>query len=143
MNHGQPAFGFHAAGRRIRDHNRFWASSIPERHDGHHGGHTGIPYVATCSPLSLDLYEKVKKAKTIEGTRFIHVHTTPARPDGSSPSAIPLNSAMAVETGLVVLYEIEDNIFRLTSASESLARKGGNLQACCESTSNPRAGSKP
>jgi pyruvate/2-oxoacid:ferredoxin oxidoreductase beta subunit len=35
---------------------------------------------------------------------------------------------MAVETGLVVLYEIEDNIFRLTAASESLARKGGNLQ---------------
>ncbi len=35
---------------------------------------------------------------------------------------------MAVETGLVVLYEIEDGIFRLTSASESIARKGGTLQ---------------
>jgi pyruvate ferredoxin oxidoreductase beta subunit len=31
---------------------------------------------------------------------------------------------MAVETGLVVLYEIQDGIFRLTSASASLARKG-------------------
>jgi pyruvate ferredoxin oxidoreductase beta subunit len=31
---------------------------------------------------------------------------------------------LAVETGWVVLYEIEDGIFRLTSASESIARKG-------------------
>jgi len=31
---------------------------------------------------------------------------------------------LAVETGWVILYEIEDGIFRLTSASESIARRG-------------------
>jgi len=31
---------------------------------------------------------------------------------------------LAVETGWVILYEVEDDVFRLTSASESIARKG-------------------
>ncbi len=35
---------------------------------------------------------------------------------------------LAVETGLVIMYEIEDNIFRLTSASESMASKGTPLR---------------
>jgi pyruvate ferredoxin oxidoreductase beta subunit len=31
---------------------------------------------------------------------------------------------LAVQTGWIVLYEVEDGAFRLTSASESIARKG-------------------
>jgi len=31
---------------------------------------------------------------------------------------------LAAQTGWIVLYEIEDGVFRLTSASESIARKG-------------------
>jgi pyruvate ferredoxin oxidoreductase beta subunit len=31
---------------------------------------------------------------------------------------------LALETGWVILYEVEDGVFRLTSASESIAEKG-------------------
>jgi pyruvate ferredoxin oxidoreductase beta subunit len=85
----------------------------------------GIPYVASanaCYPL--DLYEKVKRAKTIRGTRFIHVFT-PCSPGWGFPFSDTIRiGKLAVETGWVVLYEVEDGIFRLTSASESIARKG-------------------
>jgi len=85
----------------------------------------GIPYVATASAsYPLDLYEKVRKAKAIKGTRFIHIFT-PCPPGwGFSFSDTIKIGELAVKTGWVVLYEVEDGIFRLTSASESIARKG-------------------
>jgi len=99
--------------------------AIMESHD--------LPYIATanaCYPL--DLYEKVRKAQTITGTRFIHVFT-PCPPgwryDFSDTIKI---GRLAVETGWVVLYEIEDGVFRLTDASNSIARKGGELRPLVE-----------
>jgi pyruvate ferredoxin oxidoreductase beta subunit len=99
--------------------------AIMESHD--------LPYVATanaCYPL--DLYEKVRKARTITGTRFIHVFT-PCPPgwryDFSDTIKI---GRLAVETGWVVLYEIEDGVFRLTDASDSIAHKGGELRPLIE-----------
>jgi len=85
----------------------------------------GIPYVATASAsYPLDLYEKVRKAKAIKGTRFIHIFT-PCPPGwGFSFSDTIKIGELAVKTGWVVLYEVEDGIFRLTSASESIARRG-------------------
>jgi pyruvate ferredoxin oxidoreductase beta subunit len=85
----------------------------------------GIPYVATANAsYPLDLYEKVKKAKTIRGTRFIHVFT-PCPPGWSFPFNNTIRiGRLAVETGWVTLYEIEDGVFRLTSASESIAKQG-------------------
>ena len=85
----------------------------------------GIPYVATASAsYPLDLYEKVRKAKAIRGTRFIHV-STPCPPGWSFSFSDTIKiGKLAVETGWVVLYEVEDGVFRLTSASESIARKG-------------------
>jgi pyruvate ferredoxin oxidoreductase beta subunit len=85
-----------------------------------------LPYIATANAsYPLDLYEKVRKAKAIKGTRFVHVFA-PCPPGWQFPYSDTIKiGQMAVETGLVVLYEIEDGIFRLTSASESLARKGG------------------
>lgn len=84
-----------------------------------------IPYIATanaCYPL--DLYEKVKKAKSIQGTRFMHVFT-PCPPGWRFPFSDTIRiGQLAVETGWVILYEIEGGKFRLTSASESIARKG-------------------
>jgi len=85
----------------------------------------GIPYVAAASATHpLDLYEKVRKAKTIKGTRFIHVFT-PCPPGWrfSFGDTIRMGE-LAAQTGWIVLYEIEDGVFRLTSASESIARKG-------------------
>jgi len=84
----------------------------------------GIPYVATANAsYPLDLYEKVRKAKTIRGTRFIHVFT-PCPPGWSFPFSDTIKiGKLAVETGWVILYEVEDGIFRLTSASESIAKR--------------------
>ena len=84
-----------------------------------------LPYIATANAsYPLDLYQKVRKAKEIKGTRFIHVFT-PCAPGWQFPYSETIKiGQMAVETGLVVLYEVEDGIFRLTSTSKSLARKG-------------------
>ena len=85
----------------------------------------GIPYVATANAsYPLDLYEKVRKAKAIEGTRFIHIFT-PCPPGWrfSFSDTIKIGE-LAVETGWIVLYEVEHGALRLTSASESIARRG-------------------
>ena len=85
----------------------------------------GIPYAATanaCYPL--DLYEKVRKARAIQGTRFIHVFT-PCPPGWRFPFSDTIKiGQLAVETGWVILFEVEGGVFRLTSASESIARRG-------------------
>ncbi len=85
----------------------------------------GIPYVATANAsYPLDLYEKVRKARAIEGTRFIHVFT-PCPPGWGFPFSDTIGiGQLAVQTGWDVLYEVEGGVFRLTSASESIARKG-------------------
>ena len=84
-----------------------------------------IPYIATASACHpLDLYEKVKKAKSIKGTRFIYVFT-PCPPGWRFPFSDTIKiGELAVQTAWTVLYEIENGVFHLTSASESLARKG-------------------
>jgi len=75
-------------------------------------------------PYPLDLYEKVRKAKAIQGTRFIHVFT-PCPPGWDFPFSDTIKiGQLAVETGWVVLYEVENGVFRLTSASESIAQRG-------------------
>jgi len=85
----------------------------------------GIPYVATanaCYPL--DLYEKVRKAMSIQGTRFIHVFS-PCPPGWRFPFNDTIRiGQLAVQTGWNVIYEIEDGVFRLNSASEQIARSG-------------------
>jgi pyruvate/2-oxoacid:ferredoxin oxidoreductase beta subunit len=84
----------------------------------------GIPYVATANAsYPLDLYEKVRKAKRVRGTRFMHVFT-PCPPGWVFPFSDTIKiGKLAVETGWVILYEVEDGLFRLTSASESIARR--------------------
>jgi len=85
----------------------------------------GIPYVATANAAyPLDLYEKVRKAKAIKGTRFIHIFT-PCPPGWDFPFSDSVEiGKIAIETGWAVLYEVENEVFRFTSASESIARKG-------------------
>lgn len=85
----------------------------------------GIPYVATANAsYPLDLYQKVSKAKSIQGTRFIHVFT-PCPPGWRFPFSDTIEiGELAVQTGWTVLYEVEGGVFHLTSASESIARKG-------------------
>ena len=84
----------------------------------------GIPYVATANAsYPLDLYEKAGKVRTIRVTRLIHVFS-PCPPRWSFPFNSTINiGKLAVETGWVILYEVEDSVFHLTSASESIAKQ--------------------
>jgi pyruvate ferredoxin oxidoreductase beta subunit len=84
----------------------------------------GIGYVATASAAyPLDLYDKVKKATTIAGPKYIHVHT-PCPPGWGFDTRFTIKvGKMAVETGLFDLYELENGTFSLTGASKKLLGK--------------------
>lgn len=85
----------------------------------------GLPYIATANAsYPLDLYDKVRKAMSISGTRFLHVYT-PCPPGWGFPLSDTIEiGEVAVQTGWNVLFEIENGAFRLTAASQSLAKKG-------------------
>ena len=84
-----------------------------------------VPYVATAAAsYPLDLYDKFIKAKTIHGTRYLHI-SIPCPPGWVYPTKDTVNMGkLSVETGLIVLYEIEDGVFRLTARSRALAERG-------------------
>jgi len=80
-----------------------------------------IPYVATCSVSEpLDLYEKFKKAKAIEGCKYIHVLAS--CPPGwgiTSEDSVEI-PRLAVKTGSWILYEIENGVLTLSKKSRPL-----------------------
>jgi pyruvate ferredoxin oxidoreductase beta subunit len=84
----------------------------------------GIDYVATASAAyPLDLYDKIKRAMTVKGTKYVHIHT-PCPPGwGYEPRYSIKIGRLAVETGYFDLYEIEGGRFRLTAASEKLLER--------------------
>jgi pyruvate ferredoxin oxidoreductase beta subunit len=84
----------------------------------------GISYVATASAAyPLDFYDKVRKATTLSGPKYIHVHT-PCPPGWSFETRYTIKvGKLAVQTGLFDLYEIENGQFTLTGASKSLVGK--------------------
>ncbi len=83
-----------------------------------------IPYVATaCSSYPIDFIDKLRKAKEIKGTKFIHLLTpcpTGWRYDTSKTVEI---GRLAVKTGMWALFEIENGKFRLNPPSDRLAEK--------------------
>ncbi len=83
-----------------------------------------LGYIATGSAAyPLDVYDKIKKAKTIEGPKYIHLHT-PCPPGWGYDTRYTVKvGRLAVETGLFDLYEIEHGVFRLTGASKKLVGK--------------------
>lgn len=82
-------------------------------------------YLATASAsYPGDLYNKFLKAKGIKGTRFFHLFI-PCPPGWGYPTQDTVKiGRLAVESGIVVLYEIEQGTFRLTGKSLSMARSG-------------------
>jgi len=80
-----------------------------------------IPYVATaCTSYPLDFISKLRKAKEIKGTKYIHLLApcpTGWRYDSSRTIEL---GRLAVTTGLWVLYEIENGKFKLNSPSDRL-----------------------
>lgn len=93
---------------------------IMEAHD--------IAYIATTSPAyPLDLYDKFVKAKRIRGTRYMQIHV-PCPPGWGYPPRDTVKIArLAIETGVFVLFEVENGKFRFTGRSKSLAEKGNRL----------------
>jgi pyruvate ferredoxin oxidoreductase beta subunit len=83
-----------------------------------------IPYIATaCPSYPLDFVNKLRKAKGIEGTKFIHLLApcpTGWRYDTSKTVEI---GRLAVQTGLWVLFEIEYGKFKLNPPSDQLIEK--------------------
>lgn len=84
-----------------------------------------LPYLAsTSATFPLDIYDKFVKAKRIKGTRYVQI-ATPCPPGWVFPTKDTVKIGhLAVETGIVVLYEIEDGKFRFTGRSKTLAEKG-------------------
>jgi pyruvate ferredoxin oxidoreductase beta subunit len=69
------------------------------------------------------VYDKIKKAKTIEGPKYLHL-LTPCPPGWGFDTRYTVKvGRLAVETGLFDLYEIEHGVFRLTGASKKLLGK--------------------
>jgi len=83
-----------------------------------------IPYVATaCTAYPLDFVGKLRKAKDLQGTKYIHLLApcpTGWRCDTSKTIEL---GRLAVLTGLWALYEVENGKFKLNSPSDRLLDK--------------------
>jgi len=84
----------------------------------------GIPYVATATPAyPFDLMAKVMKAKEIEGTKYIHI-LCPCPPGWRYPAEKTVEMGrLAVQTGMWILYEVENGEFKLSGPSRPLLKK--------------------
>lgn len=84
-----------------------------------------LPYLATtCSSYPADLYDKFSKARDIKGSRFIHL-TIPCPTGWGYPTEDTVKiGRLAVESGVVILYEVENGEFRLTGKSLAMAKSG-------------------
>ncbi len=89
----------------------------------------GIGYIASASPsYPGDLYDKVLKARDLRGMRYIHIHV-PCPPGWSFPTRDTIGvGRLAVETGVLPLYEIEGGVFRFTGKSRTIVKGGGQLR---------------
>lgn len=86
--------------------------------------HNPAYLATTCSSYPGDLYNKFVKAKEIRGSRFIYL-SIPCPPGWGYPTKDTIKvGRLAVETGVVVLYEVEKGEFRLTGKTLSMARSG-------------------
>jgi len=84
---------------------------IMEAHD--------IPYVATASISEpMDLYDKFKKAKSIDGCKYIHI-LAPCPPGWGFPAEEAIEIArLAIKTGMWILYEVEGGVKTISKASK-------------------------
>jgi pyruvate ferredoxin oxidoreductase beta subunit len=84
-----------------------------------------MPYLAAVScSYPGDVYEKFMKAKDIKGTRFFHL-SAPCPTGWWYPTKDTVRiGRMMVESGIFILYEIEDGQLRLTGKSLAIAKSG-------------------
>lgn len=81
-------------------------------------------YVATCSAsFPLDFHDKLLKAKTLKGLKYLHIQT-PCPPGWGCDERMTVKiGRMAVESGLFDLYEIENGEKQLSEPSLRLLDK--------------------
>jgi len=84
----------------------------------------GIPYVATaCVAYPKDLFDKVKKAASMPGTKYIDI-LCPCPVGWRFPSDMTVEvGRLAVQTGAWVLFEVENGVFKLSPPSKPLLDK--------------------
>jgi len=86
----------------------------------------GIPYVASTSAVHPDdVYDKLVRARGLRGLRYVHMATPCPSGWAFDPKDSVAVGQLAVDSGAVVLFEIEGGEFRLTGRSRALARRGG------------------
>jgi len=84
-----------------------------------------VPYVASTSAVyPTDVFDKVTKARGMQGLRYIHMNTPCPSGWTFDPKDTVKLGKLAVDAGLVVLYEVEQGEFRLTGRSAALAKAG-------------------
>ncbi len=102
-----------------------WKKNMPAIAAAH-----GIPYVATASPSHYrDLMNKVKKARDIKGSSYIHILS--GCPTGwrcPTDNAIEV-CRMAVQCGMFPLYEVENGSYKLNYNPETLKPVNDYLKA--------------
>ncbi len=78
-----------------------------------------LPYIATaCTSHPMDLYEKLAKARTIHGTKYIHI-LCPCGPGwGFDPARSIEIGKLAIKTGMFNLMEIEHGRVRFNGPSK-------------------------
>lgn len=86
--------------------------------------HSPAYLATTCSSYPADIYNKFHKAKSIKGTRFIHMAVPCPTGWGYATKDTVKIGRMAVESAVVVLHEVEKGEFRLTGKSLSMAKSG-------------------
>ncbi len=82
-------------------------------------------YVATCSAAyPLDFHDKLLKAKSLPGFKYLHIQT-PCPPGWGCEERMSIRiGQMAVESGLFVLYELQDGVKTLSEPSARALKKG-------------------
>ena len=77
--------------------------------------HHTVKYIATATPgLPLDLMNKVRKALSTEGPTFLYVHTPCPKGWEYNHKDSRKIARLAVETGFIPMYEIENNELKFT-----------------------------
>ena len=75
----------------------------------------GISYVATANPsYPFDLYEKVRKALSMPGAKYLQIYSVCPTGWRSPPDLAIQHGRLAVESGFAPLYEVVNGEYRMT-----------------------------
>jgi len=85
----------------------------------------GVGYIASTSAIFPDdLYDKMVRARDTSGLRYVHMNLPCPSGWNFDPKDSVNVGRLAVDCGIVVLYEIDNGAFRLTGRSKALAKSG-------------------